>query len=639
LIPGALRSRLNLVVLGVLAVVACFYVWTATSSANPIEFGGGKTDYYNLQSDAFLHGQLSLLVQPAKKLLALPDPYDPVANAPYRLHDMSLYHDRYYLPWGPTPALTLFIPFRALGLGDMPENLAVVLFSLSGLVFSVLLLRLLLRRFLPQTPAWLEVVAVTALALSNVAPFVLRTPAVYEVAISAGYFFVFAGLYLLASGTLADRPSLPRLGLGSLSLGLAGGCRPHLLLVGGAAVLCWWWLAWRKDRATRLRLAAVLGAPLLVCVAALLIYNAARFHSPTEFGQTYQLAGVELRKKETFELGYIVPGLYYYLIAPARLTLDFPYFQLPPPPAYPGHVPAGYDGVEVTGGLLTNMPILLVLLGAVPFVLTRRLRLPSGVGEVAGALVLLGGALILVLSFAFWGTTMRYEMDFATLILLAALLVWLAAVAATRQPIRRVLAIGGTALIAYGAVVGVAISMTGYYDSLRTGSPGTYRALERLFSPLPTLATMIIGRPILVDVSNYGGYSAPITYGTAGAGAASFWMSRNPTVLKVVAPQEGRVLLVGGLRRGPSAAAGSRLVLLATPEGGEPTVRPVEDRLEHIPVRLKRGLNEITLRLVETPEPKSPPEAIPEKVAVVFGLHVTNVPPESVPIHRDTLRK
>ena len=110
-----------------------------------------------------------------------------------------------------------------------------------------------------------------------------------------------------------------------------------------------------------------------------------------------------MRTRQTFELDYIVPGLYYYLLAPARLTLDFPYVQLPPPPAFP-HVPAGYDGVEATGGLLPNVPILLFLLGAVPFVLTRRLRLPSGLGEMAGALVVVGGALILVLSFALWGT-------------------------------------------------------------------------------------------------------------------------------------------------------------------------------------------------------------------------------------------
>jgi hypothetical protein len=621
LIPGALRSRLNLVVLGVLALVACFYVWTATSSANPIEFGGGKTDYYNLQSDAFLHGQFSLLVQPAKELLALPDPYDPVANAPYRLHDLSLYHDHYYLPWGPTPALTLFIPFRALGLGDMPENLAVVLFSLAGLFFSVLLLRLLLRRFLPGTPAWLEVVAVVALALSNVAPFILRRPAVYEVALSAGYCFVFAGLYFLASGSLGERPSLPRLGLGSLCLGLAGGCRPHLLLVGGAGAVCWWWLARGRDPTTRLRLAAVLGGPLLVCVAALLVYNAARFHSPTEFGQTYQLAGVEVRKKQTFELGYVVPGLYYYLLAPARLTLDFPYFQLPPPPAYPGRVPAGYDGVEVTGGLLPNVPILLFLLGAVPFVLTRRLRLPTGLGEIAAVLICLGGALILVLSFAFWGTTMRYEMDFTTLLLLAALLVWLAAVAATRRPLRRVFAVGGVVLVAYGALVGVAISMTGYYDSLRTGSPGQYRALERFFSPLPTLATMIIGRPVLVDVVNDTGYSAPVTYGTAGAGPANFWLSRNPAVLKVVSPRDGRIVLVATLGRGPSSAKDSRLNVVV-----DGSAVPVSGRLERIPVQVERGLNELSLSAVETPAPANPPPATPEQVVAVLGLHAENAP-------------
>jgi hypothetical protein len=600
-------------------VVACFYVWTATSSANPIEFGGGKTDYYNLQSDAFVHGRLSLLVQPAKELLALPDPYDPAANAQYRLHDLSLYHDRYYLPWGPTPALTLFIPFRALGLGDMPENLAVVLFSLGGLVFSVLLFRLLLQRFLPGTPAWLEVVAVVALALSNVAPFVLRRPAVYEVAVSAGYFFVFAGLYLLAKGTFAEKPSLPHLGLGSLCLGLAGGCRPHLLLAGCAVALCWWWLAWRKDRATRLRVAAVLGAPLLVCVAALLVYNAARFHSPTEFGQTYQLAGVEVREKETFELGYVVPGLYYYLVAPARLTLDFPYFQLPPPPFYPGHVPAGYDGVEVTGGLLTNVPILIFLLGAVPFVLSRRLRLPTGLGGIATAFVLVGGALVLVLSFAFWGTTMRYEMDFASLFLLAALLVWLAAVAATRQPLRRVLAVGGTALVAYGALVGVAISMTGYYDSLRTGSPGTYRALERFFSPLPTVATMIIGRPVLVDVTNDTGYSAPVTYGTAGAGAASFWLSRNAATLKVVSPRDGMIDLVATLGRGPSSAKRSRLDVAV-----DGATAPVSGRVERIPVHVERGLNELSLRAIETPAPANPPPATPEQFVAVLGLHAEN---------------
>ena len=620
--PKALRSPLNLVILYLLALVACFYVWTATSSANPIRLGGDKTDYYNLQSDAFLHGQLSLLVRPAKELLALPNPYDPVANEPYRLHDLSLYDGHYYLSWGPTPALTLFIPFRALALGDMPENLAVVLFSLGGLLFSVRLLRILLRRFLPDTPAWLEVVAVVALAFSNVAPFILRRPAVYEVAISAGYCFVFVGLYLLASGALAERPSLPRLGLGSLSLGLAWGCRPPLLLVGAtASALCWWYVARRTERTTRVRLAAIVGGPLVVCVAALLLYNAARFDSPTEFGQTYQLAGVEMRTRQTFELDYIVPGLYYYLFAPARLTLDFPYVQLPPPPAFP-HVPAGYDGVEATGGLLPNVPILLFLLGAVPFVLTRRLRLPPGLGEMAGALVVVGGALILVLSFALWGTTMRYEMDFTSLLVLATLLLWLAAVAATRKPLRRVLTVGGVVLIAYGALVGVAISMTDYYGMLYgTGNRLQYPALERLFSPLPTLVTMILGRPVLVDVINETGYSQPVTYGTPGASPATFWLSRSPAKLKVVSPRDGTVDLVAMLSRGPSSGKRSRLDVAV-----DGATAPVSGQVERIPVHVVRGLNEFSLRAVETPAPARPLPVTPEQTVLVAGLRAENAP-------------
>ena len=59
--------------------------------------------------------------------------------------------------------------------------------------------------------------------------------------------------------------------------------------------------------------------------------------------------------------------------------------------------------------------------------------------------------------------------------------------------------------------------MTDYYGMLYgTGNRLQYPALERLFSPLPTLVTMILGRPVLVDVINETGYSQPVTYGTPG---------------------------------------------------------------------------------------------------------------------------
>ena len=40
---------------------------------------------------------------PHPALLAMADPYDPVANAPYRVHDMTLYKGHYYLYFGVSP--------------------------------------------------------------------------------------------------------------------------------------------------------------------------------------------------------------------------------------------------------------------------------------------------------------------------------------------------------------------------------------------------------------------------------------------------------------------------------------------------------------------------------------------------------
>jgi hypothetical protein len=105
-----------------LAVRFAFYLWTAATgwrSLAPRRELGRKGDrdfagFHNLLTEAFLAGQLHLTIPPDLRLLALPDPYDPVANAPYRLPEASLYRGKYYFYWGPAPVLLLFLPFRLL---------------------------------------------------------------------------------------------------------------------------------------------------------------------------------------------------------------------------------------------------------------------------------------------------------------------------------------------------------------------------------------------------------------------------------------------------------------------------------------------------------------------------------------------
>src|SRR5262249_33154255 len=116
--------------------VAAFYVWTATSSQYAFVWGTKKADHYNLLAEGFLKGNLSLAKDPPKELLALKDPLDPVANEKYRLHDASLYNGHYYVYFGPVPVLTLYLPWLVITGWSVPNNLAVILYLLSGYIFS-----------------------------------------------------------------------------------------------------------------------------------------------------------------------------------------------------------------------------------------------------------------------------------------------------------------------------------------------------------------------------------------------------------------------------------------------------------------------------------------------------------------------
>jgi hypothetical protein len=615
----------------ILMAVLGFYLWTASSSGNPFRFSHNADDRYNLLSDSLLDGRASLELDPPEGLLALPNPYDPVANQQYRdpdlVQDLSLYKNRFYMYWGPTPAVTLFIPFRALPFGDMPENLAVVIFSFVGLLFAIALMRFLVTRYLPDTPAWMQIVAFVGLAFANVAPFLLRRPSVYEVAISAGYCFLFAGLFFLATGFLRERLSWPRLALGSLCLGLATGARTTLgLSVLVLALLAL--LAWRSRRpegSTRdVRAILALLAPFAFCLVLLVGYNFARFDSLTEFGLRYQLAGFEVAQKDTFNPAYLAPGLWYYLFTPVRASLLFPYLFLPPPPDYPGSLPSGYDGVEITGGILPNAPIVLMLV-ALPFLWRRNEHMNDLRWLIAGIAVL-GIAIVLLLSFTLWGTSMRYEVDFASLLLVPALLAWFALARTWRSSRRRYrfVAVLGSVLVLYGAIVGVAISFTGYAQYLlRSGQPDTYRALEDVTSPLPTLATMVKGRPAMTEVANPSGVEERRPgYTTFDVSGVSFWMDLNPVTARIVSPGDERATLRAVLGKGPNTRPRARVRLVATSSRNDTRVRvPVRGGLQEIPIALERGLNRITLRLeVRPPPPRAPDDPIVGQVVRVEKL-------------------
>jgi hypothetical protein len=242
--------------------------------------------------------------------------------------------------------------------------------------------------------------------------------------------------------------------------------------------------------------------PLGLCGVLLLAYNQVRFGSPLENGVRYQLGGVDQQTAHFESLSYVPPGLWFYWISPPGGTIMFPFLHLTPPPlSYPGALPALYPGaIEQTGGLLPMAPMV-VFLVVLPWLMRRR---NAALGRIALPLLMLAGAglaCVLFVSYVFFSSTERYEVDFATLFLLGGLAAWLALSKETRGWRGRLVRVGGGVLAAWGCIGGVAISFTGYNNLLAVKHPATWTALQNITSPISQAIATFEGHPVLAEAS------------------------------------------------------------------------------------------------------------------------------------------
>jgi hypothetical protein len=506
---GGIATHVRLTRAGVAAVMAfallaVFYAWTATQPGNPftkvMPFGMhvGDSDYYNLQADAFLHGRLWVDVPIDPKLLNANNPYAlDIRVTDQGLPDGAFYKKRYYLPWGPAPAVTTFLPPRLIGL-RIQESLAATLYCFFGALCAAMTLTLLVRRLVPGTSRAVIWTGSATIALATSMPWILRTPTVYQVAISAAFFFMMAGLLVLIRELLREEPPRRgRLAVAGTLFGLAVLSRPTMAFVVVGVVALAWVL---RPEARRTIVPVILAIPVIAGVI-FMIYNMARFSGPLDFGNRWQTSARDARHIPYNDIANLPPALYAYLVAPLRLTVGFPYFHLPPPPDAPLASSSLYEG-EPTASMLWAVPFVLL---ALAFLARRRPATPghdtSVVKPVVLTLLAIGMFVLLAGAYGVPGYTERYKLDFLPWIVMAATLGWAALIqhASTPRHARRWLR-AGVALGAWGALVGVAVSFTGFYNSFNLLDHGRFQSLERAFSPLPTLATKIAGRPMIAAI-------------------------------------------------------------------------------------------------------------------------------------------
>ncbi|HTX65492.1 MAG TPA: hypothetical protein VMD31_06955, partial [Opitutaceae bacterium] len=329
--PPARLPRLEAFAVGLLVLAAIvFYLWWAdalgSSWVRPDPAG-----FYSEQSDAFLAGQLYLKVQPNPALLRLADPYDPKQFAPYHLIDLTYYRGHYYLYFGVAPVVTLFLPWQALTGSCLTDQAGAAVFTLAGFGLSVWLLLAVRRRYLPFAAAWACPLAVAVLALGNLSLLLLRQPNFPQIPIASAWTWQVAALGAVYYSLHSRRP-WPWLALASAACGLAVASRPTFLL--GCLLLAPAVLR----HAGPVRPAAAPGGhrwpvlaaaflPIAAIGVGLMIYNAARFGSPFEFGMRYQLAGGDLRHQVLLSPRYLLANAWSYLFSTPHFTRYFPFVE------------------------------------------------------------------------------------------------------------------------------------------------------------------------------------------------------------------------------------------------------------------------------------------------------------------------
>lgn len=279
---------------------------------------------YVKQLDAFIKGQLHLDVEPSEGLLALENPYDRAERDAYGvqyLWDHTFYNGKYYSYFGVAPVLTVHLPIYLLTGGAPSDAYAVVVLAVYAAVFLALAYREVMMRFAKKANLWLFLIGLCAFwAVSGVFP-AIYIASFYNIPVVSALAFSMAFIFFAFRAMRAEK-ELPRcilLVFAALALGLTVTSRPSV------ALMCLPVFAlfieylvknikskkreWKKIIAT----VASFAVPLIICAGAVMWYNAARFSSPLDFGEKYQLTVNDV-SENTLEINFILPSVFSYFL-------------------------------------------------------------------------------------------------------------------------------------------------------------------------------------------------------------------------------------------------------------------------------------------------------------------------------------
>lgn len=335
--------------IGITAVACIIAVLVTNAKLNGIEWSYLlKQETGNQVSqelpEAFESGSTHLLEEPTDDVTSSDIIYDKAEREAQNLNikwDHVYYKGHYYSYYGIAPVILLFLPYHKITGYCFPDQGAVLIFAIIGIIGLTFVFTEFMKKFFPKTPVGLAISGLVIIQTASGIWFSVGRPLFYEVAMSAGFCFMTWAVYFMFSANIigGGKISLPRTALSSLFFAIAVLSRPTLVLY---CICAGGFMVFALPRAAGVRrmsdggkkqcLFTAPGIRYLICAIVPMAclglvqmwYNFDRFGSPFEFGIQYSLTINDFTKAQ-FHPRLSLIALYNYLFNPPVFSASYPF--------------------------------------------------------------------------------------------------------------------------------------------------------------------------------------------------------------------------------------------------------------------------------------------------------------------------
>lgn len=294
-------------------------------------------DAYGQLFDAFMKGRLDLDIPfDQEGYASLTNPYDyykryEELGGTGSLWDRAYFDGKIYCYFGAAPVLMVYFPIYLIsGYVPMPGTAALILTMLATAAIVSAFLAML-RHYKLRPPLLLVPAAIIALCGCSLIYVLNAHPSMYYNASLSAILNLALVINFSYRAFDTPKPALRYvyLVLAAVSAVLTVASRPTLLLFAVMTAPLYIGMFFSKKRGGREKLKNLLsfGIPLALGAAAVMWYNAARFSSPFDFGNNYQLTFSDI-SYNTLELSKFFPAIYHYFLQAPRVMGRFPFLNI-----------------------------------------------------------------------------------------------------------------------------------------------------------------------------------------------------------------------------------------------------------------------------------------------------------------------